>query len=65
MPECELAETKDHADWELISKCAEKSSGKQASVLKEAADELPATPVALWSSLSRAVASARGVLCRG
>jgi rubrerythrin len=35
-----LAETKDHADWELISKCAEKSSGKQASVLKEAADEV-------------------------
>src|ERR1700723_2846172 len=35
-----LAETKDHADWELITKCAEKSSGKQASVLKEAADEV-------------------------
>jgi hypothetical protein len=25
------AETQDHADWELISKCAEKSSGKQKS----------------------------------
>jgi rubrerythrin len=35
-----LAETKDHADWELISKCAEKSSGKQKSVLQAAADEI-------------------------
>jgi rubrerythrin len=35
-----LAETKDHADWELISKCAEKSSGKQKSVLQAAADEV-------------------------
>jgi rubrerythrin len=35
-----LAETKDHADWELISKCAEKSTGQQAKVLKEAADEV-------------------------
>jgi len=35
-----LAETKDHADWELISKCAEKSSGKQQSVLQAAADEV-------------------------
>ena len=35
-----LAETKDHADWELIAKCAEKSSGKQKSVLQEASDEV-------------------------
>jgi len=35
-----LAETKDHADWELISKCAEKSTGKQQSVLQAAADEV-------------------------
>jgi rubrerythrin len=35
-----LAETKDHADWELISKCGEKSTGQQAKVLKEAADEV-------------------------
>jgi rubrerythrin len=35
-----LAETKDHADWELISKCAEKSSSRQKSVLQEAADEV-------------------------
>jgi rubrerythrin len=35
-----LAETKDHADWELIAKCAEKSSGDQKSVLQEAAEEV-------------------------
>jgi rubrerythrin len=35
-----LAETKDHADWELIAKCAEKSSGKQESVLQAAAEEV-------------------------
>jgi rubrerythrin len=35
-----LAETKDHADWELITKCAEKSSGNQKSVLQEAAAEV-------------------------
>jgi rubrerythrin len=35
-----LAETKDHADWELIAKCAEKSSGKQKSVLQAAAEEV-------------------------
>jgi rubrerythrin len=35
-----LAETKDHADWELISKCAEKGTGQQAKVLKEAAQEV-------------------------
>ena len=35
-----LAETKDHADWELISKCAEKATGKQHNVLQAAADEV-------------------------
>ena len=35
-----LAETKDHADWELIAKCAEKSSGNQKAVLQEAAEEV-------------------------
>jgi rubrerythrin len=35
-----LAETKDHADWELIAKCAEHSSGKQQKVLQDAADEV-------------------------
>lgn len=35
-----LAETKDHADWELIGKCAEFSEGKTAEVLKAAYDEI-------------------------
>jgi rubrerythrin len=35
-----LAETKDHADWELISKAAEKSAGKQKNILQGAADEV-------------------------
>lgn len=35
-----LAETKDHADWELISKAAEKSTGKQRTSLQAAADEV-------------------------
>jgi rubrerythrin len=35
-----LAETKDHANWELISKVAEKSTGSQKKVLKAAADEV-------------------------
>lgn len=35
-----LAETKDHADWELIAKCAEHSSGKQQKVLQAAVDEV-------------------------
>lgn len=30
------AETKDHADWELIGKCAEQLSGRQQEVLKAA-----------------------------
>jgi rubrerythrin len=35
-----LAETKDHADWELITKVAAKSTGVQHKVLKAAADEV-------------------------
>jgi rubrerythrin len=35
-----LAETKDHADWELITKAAEKSTGKQRTTLQAAAEEV-------------------------
>jgi rubrerythrin len=35
-----LAETKDHANWELIMKVAEKSTGEQKKVLQAAADEV-------------------------
>lgn len=35
-----LAETKDHADWELISKCAEAAEGEVATALKSACDEV-------------------------
>jgi rubrerythrin len=35
-----LAETKDHADWELIAKCAEHATGPQKQVLEKAADEV-------------------------
>lgn len=35
-----LAETKDHADWELIAKAAEESTGKQQTTLQLAADEV-------------------------
>jgi rubrerythrin len=35
-----LAETKDHADWELITKAAEKSIGQQKKTLQAAADEV-------------------------
>jgi rubrerythrin len=35
-----LAETKDHADWELISKCAEESEGDVAKALKAAAKQV-------------------------
>jgi rubrerythrin len=35
-----IAETKDHADWELLSKCAENLTGEQKKVLKAAADEV-------------------------
>lgn len=34
------AETKDHANWELIGKVAEKASGKVASVLQEAYEQV-------------------------
>ena len=35
-----LAETKDHANWELISQYAKKSKGDAAKVLKTACDEV-------------------------
>ncbi len=35
-----IAETKDHLDWELLTKCGEQLSGKEAEALKTAADEV-------------------------
>lgn len=35
-----LAETKDHANWELMGQYAEKGKGKEAQALKEAVDEV-------------------------
>jgi hypothetical protein len=35
-----LAETKDHLDWELLGKCAEKLTGSRAKVLKEACEKV-------------------------
>jgi rubrerythrin len=35
-----LAETKDHADWELLNKCAKKLSGEQKKALTEACEEV-------------------------
>lgn len=35
-----LAETKDHADWQLIGKCALGSDGKRATALRQAYDEI-------------------------
>jgi rubrerythrin len=35
-----LAETKDHANWELIGKCAAKAKGDQAKALKQAYKEV-------------------------
>lgn len=35
-----LAETKDHLNWELLSKVAENMTGKEAAVLKGAAEEV-------------------------
>lgn len=35
-----LAETKDHADWELIGKCAKALDGAERSALMEAYDEV-------------------------
>jgi len=35
-----LAETKDHADWQLIQKCASISSEKQKELLAEAAEQV-------------------------
>lgn len=35
-----LAETKDHLDWELIGKCADKLDGDAAATMKSAYDEI-------------------------
>src|SRR5205085_1532225 len=35
-----FAETKDHMNWELLSKCAEEASGAEAKALKEACEEV-------------------------
>lgn len=35
-----FAETKDHANWELIGECAKKSKGDEGKALKEAHDEV-------------------------
>jgi rubrerythrin len=35
-----LAETKDHADWELLTKCAEQLRGEQKEALTAACDEV-------------------------
>jgi ferritin-like metal-binding protein YciE len=35
-----LAETKDHLDWELLTKCAEQATGPAADDLKEACDTI-------------------------
>ena len=35
-----LAETKDHLDWELLGKCADKLQGEQAKALSEACEEV-------------------------
>jgi rubrerythrin len=35
-----LAETKDHANWELMSHYAEKAKGEEAKALKEACEEI-------------------------
>jgi rubrerythrin len=35
-----LAETKDHTNWTLLAKVAEKGKGEQAKALKEAVDEV-------------------------
>lgn len=35
-----LAETKDHANWELIGKCAEALDGEEAEILKTAYEKV-------------------------
>jgi len=35
-----LAETKDHLDWQLLGKCAERADGEGALALKQAYDEI-------------------------
>jgi hypothetical protein len=37
-----FAETKDHLDWELLGKCAEKLSGPKARALTAAVEEVEA-----------------------
>ena len=35
-----LAETKDHLDWELIGRCAEKLKGAEGKVLRDAYEQV-------------------------
>jgi rubrerythrin len=35
-----LAETKDHSNWQLLARCAEKARGEEARALKEACEEV-------------------------
>jgi hypothetical protein len=35
-----VAETKDHANWELIGKCAQKLKGPQAKAVMETYEEV-------------------------
>ncbi|HEY9430541.1 MAG TPA: hypothetical protein VI260_03545 [Blastocatellia bacterium] len=35
-----LAETKDHANWELLAQCAEKAKGEEAQALTDACEEV-------------------------
>ncbi len=35
-----LAETKDHQNWELLSKCAEKAKGREQKALTAACEEV-------------------------
>jgi hypothetical protein len=35
-----LAETKDHQNWHLLTKCMEKAKGKEKEAMKEACDEV-------------------------
>jgi hypothetical protein len=39
-----LVETKDHLDWELLTKCAEHMTGPGADALKNACDEIEDRP---------------------
>jgi rubrerythrin len=35
-----LAETKDHANWQLLAQCAEKAKGEEGKALKDACEEV-------------------------